>query len=596
MIVGMKKVTLLCLDEDRTRTLGELGKLGVLHLVPINEPGGGDLDRSQSDIGHVEQALAMLHAAAAETKPDGSGEDVTGSAESIVVRIHKLAGDRKAAEERLAMLDEERLSVEPFGDLEPASVTRLAERGVTVKLYRQTGRGPTELPEGTRRFEVSRGKTGVYFVLIGAGDFEFDAAEEIPLPSRPLATVLAEVESSRAQLSRCRSELSTLAARIGDVDALLSSLLSRRDYLEAREGMGVAGRTMYLQGFCPADRAESLRESAAKHGWGLLVEEPSADDRVPTLIKNPVWVRPLQSLLKVIDILPGYREVDISPVFLLFFSFFFGVLVGDAGYGLIFLVLTAVLRLAFRRAPPEPFRLLAILSIVTIVWGAITGNFFGISSLPDSVRRLSVPWLLEESNLINLCFVVGAVHLTIAHAWNGLRMLNSTRALAQVGWICLTWTMYFFAKEAVLDVPFPSPAFWLLGIGALLVVLFMTPLARLKTEFAGHIMLPLGIIGNFVDVISYIRLFAVGSAGLAVAMAFNDLALGKGIHSIVAGVIAAVILFAGHALNIVLCLVGVLVHGVRLNTLEFSSHIELEWAGFGFKPFEQKTDQKTACV
>lgn len=590
MIVGMKKVTLLCLDEDRARTLAELGKLGVLHLVPVNEPAGGDLDSTRSEIDRVDHALALLRAAA-DSKADGSGEVVTESAASVAEEAHKIASDRKAAGERLAMLEEERRKIEPFGDFEPAVVTRLAERGVAVKLYRQAGRAPVEAPEGTCMFEVSRGKAGVFFAIVGAGGFEFNGAEELPLPSRPLSAVLADLQSEREIVSRCDGALKALSSKIPDVKALLESLQGRRKYLEAREGMGMAGRTMYLRGFCPVDRAESLRRSAGEHGWGLLIQEPSPDDRVPTLIKNPVWVRPIQSLLKVIDILPGYREIDISPAFLLFFSFFFGVLVGDAGYGLIFLVLTAVSRLVFRKAPPEPFRLMAVLSIVTIAWGMMTGNYFGISSLPDCARRITVSWLSKENNLINLCFLVGAIHLTIAHAWNGLRLLNSTRALAQLGWICLTWTMYFVARMVVLDMPFPGMASWLLGIGCALVILFMTPLARLKTEFAGHIMLPFGIIGNFVDVISYIRLFAVGSASLAVAVAFNELALGKGINSILAGLIAAVILFAGHALNIVLCLVGVLVHGVRLNTLEFSSHIELEWAGFRFKPFEQRPDE-----
>ncbi len=122
----------------------------------------------------------------------------------------------------------------------------------------------------------------------------------------------------------------------------------------------------------------------------------------------------------------------------------------------------------------------------------------------------------------------------------------------------------------------------------MLVIVFMTPFKRLKTEWAGHVMLPFDVIGNFVDVVSYVRLFAVGSASLAVSVAFNEIAIGKGISSVVSGLIAALILFAGHALNIILCIIGVLVHGVRLNTLEFSGHIGLEWSGFKYDPFARK--------
>jgi len=126
------------------------------------------------------------------------------------------------------------------------------------------------------------------------------------------------------------------------------------------------------------------------------------------------------------------------------------------------------------------------------------------------------------------------------------------------------------------------------------VTIFMTPFNRLKTEWSAHVMLPFGVINNFVDVVSYVRLFAVGGASLAVAVAFNDIVLGEGINSWLAGLIAAVILFVGHALNIVLSIMSVLVHGIRLNTLEFSNHVGLEWSGFAYDPFifESNNEQK----
>lgn len=98
-------------------------------------------------------------------------------------------------------------------------------------------------------------------------------------------------------------------------------------------------------------------------------------------------------------------------------------------------------------------------------------------------------------------------------------------------------------------------------------------------------MLPFDVIGNFADLVSYVRLFAVGSAGLAVAIAFNELAIGPGIDGVGDAIKASIVLFLGHSLNIVLCLMSILVHGVRLNTLEFSRHVGLEWAGFHYEPF-----------
>jgi V/A-type H+-transporting ATPase subunit I len=140
----------------------------------------------------------------------------------------------------------------------------------------------------------------------------------------------------------------------------------------------------------------------------------------------------------------------------------------------------------------------------------------------------------------------------------------------------------------VLDKPVPPWLAYLAIPGLVLVFLFMVPFRRIKKEFAGLVMFPFDVIGNFVDLVSYVRLFAVGSASLAVAVAFNNLALSLGFNSVLTGLVAALIIFVGHALNIVLCIMSVLVHGVRLNTLEFSGHIGLEWSGFRYAPFAKR--------
>ena len=199
--------------------------------------------------------------------------------------------------------------------------------------------------------------------------------------------------------------------------------------------------------------------------------------------------------------------------------------------------------------------------------------------------------IIMVTKMMLLCFFIGATHLTIAHAWTALRSLRTPQALAQVGWIMTTWTMYFLARNMVLGEVFPAVMGWVCGLGVLLIVLFMTPPAQLKSEWFNHVMLPLSLVSNFVDVVSYLRLFAVGSASLAVAMSFNDMAL-SGVDSVVKGLFAALILFFGHALNIVLSAMGVLVHGVRLNTLEFSSHIGMQWKGRPYAPFAKHDSEK----
>ena len=174
-----------------------------------------------------------------------------------------------------------------------------------------------------------------------------------------------------------------------------------------------------------------------------------------------------------------------------------------------------------------------------------------------------------------------------------MTLLGSKKALEQVGWIYVVWAMFFLARDLVAGVEAPGFTIVMLVAGIVLIALFMATLEELKTEWINLAMLPLSIVSALVDVISYIRLFAVGMASLAVAQSFNDMAIGIGFGNVFAAFGAAVILFFGHLLNIILCGLAVLVHGVRLNTLEFSMHMNMEWSGVPYTPFARANPQRT---
>jgi V/A-type H+-transporting ATPase subunit I len=233
--------------------------------------------------------------------------------------------------------------------------------------------------------------------------------------------------------------------------------------------------------------------------------------------------------------------------------------------------------------------MMKVMSICTIAWGVLTGNYFGIL-----VPSVQVQWLTDDNNLMLLCFFIGAVHLTLAHGWNVIRYGKNPLALAQLGWICTTWVMFFLARTMILGKPFPSVMSWVFLAGAVLIAVFMTPLARIKQEWFNYVTLPLDLVSNFVDVVSYVRLYAVGMATYAVASAFNGMALDIGFGGLFSGLGAALILFLGHVLNLALATMGVLVHGLRLNALEFSGHLGLEWSGTPYNPFAGARSSKPA--
>ncbi len=585
MIVPMKRITLLCLMRDQDETLNRLRDLGAIHLTPVAPPDSADLNGARVSLEAARAASEILA---------GQAEPVEGSAaglavDDVVSETLRLVRQGKDLQGTIEQLQRERAAVEPFGQFEPESVQRLAATGVFLRLY-VLGREPVDVPEGASLVVLREDASGRFVALISRSESASLPGREMPLPPRSLAAYDRDLASQRASFDAVGRRLGELAGRLTDVRARVATLTDAMTFLEARDGMGQTGTITYLQGYCPAERAEELRKASVAHGWGLMLTEPEAGAPVPTLLRNPAWIEPVKAIFKIIGIVPGYEEVDISGVFLLFYSLFFAMLVGDAGYGALFLALTLGIRLFARKAPPELPRLLGILSVCTIVWGVLAGSYFGIrfESLPAPLQGVRIAWLTDEANLMSLCFLIGSIHLTIAHAWNAVRVGKSLQALAQFGWIAITWTMYFMAQNMILGKALPGFVLPLFSVGLAAVLLFMTPFKVMKTEWPNHVMLPLSVINNFGDVVSYVRLFAVGSAGTAISMAFNDMAVGGGIHSVGAALAAALILFLAHALNILLSALGVIVHGVRLNTLEFSGHLGMQWTGIPYSPFRRE--------
>ncbi len=577
MIVPMKKVTVLCMAQDQAPALDRLRELGVVHLAHVRPPAGEGLDQARARLDQILRVADTL-VPAKTSRPSGRA-----AAEVFQDLAAKLEEKRALEARRETLLNEER-RLAPYGAFDPAAVRRLAQAGVTVKLYQADLKARVALPDHAVRVDLNRGKDTVYFAVVGRGEFSVEATE-LRLPGAGLAHVRQELAEIATRLAAAEQAVRDTA---GDVDALHLLARQQRDevaFLEARAGMGAAPHLNYWSGYCPEPAVPALQAAARQHGWGLVVTDPDPDDPTPTLLRNSIWVKPIKAMLDMTGLLPGYKEVDVSAPFLYFLTIFFAMLVGDAGYGLVFLALTFIARKKLPKAPAYFFHMMYLMSGATIAWGVATGSYFGMDK-----ARLPVPystWLSSDNNVMFLCFLLGAVHITIAHLWNVILQRRSTVALSHIGWTCTTWFMFFMACHLVLGYGMPQFMYYVFGVGAVLIIFFMTPVKVLKDEWFNHVMLPLNLISNFVDVVSYVRLFAVGSAGYAMASAFNTM-LSPLFGSVLGGLAGAVLLFLGHALNIALACLGVLVHGVRLNTLEFSNHMGIQWSGRPYEPFARQ--------
>ncbi|MFC1453207.1 hypothetical protein ACFLSJ_07700, partial [Verrucomicrobiota bacterium] len=463
----MKRVTLLCLEADRDASLATLRGLGLLHLVPVQPPESDDLERLRTDRERTAAALGILEA----HRPPAGTPDLSREADpaEVVETAHELGRRRARLEDAIAALTTEERRLEPYGDFDPDTIRALREKGVFVRLYHVASRTPVVPPEDVDLFPIREDKGGQVFALVARHDFAFDAPP-LALPSRSLAQAAAEREEAVRERNGIDRELAVLSAATDSVRKHASELEDRTRYAEAREGMGADRTVAYLQGFCPADRVDRLRERAAAQGWGLLIEDPDPNEAVPTLIRYPAWVALVRPVFRFLGIVPGYRETDIGPAFLIFLSIFFAMIVGDAGYGALFLLLIPYLRKKkFAGADAAPFRLLLVFSVGTVIWGVLTGNYFGIDQalLPSFLRSLRVDWLSDQGNSMTFSLLLGAIHLTIAHGWKALQYGRDARALVQTGWICIVWSVFALARKLLVDAPLPAWFAPLLIVGGL---------------------------------------------------------------------------------------------------------------------------------
>lgn len=594
MITRMKKITVICIREHQEATLMALQEMGALHLEHVQETGSTLLDEARAhwmDVRRACEVLSVYHGEKSDVPVEPTSSR---KAEVIVDEVWKLLNHRRDFEESRERWLQEVARMEPFGSFDPKAVHALAANDIHVRLFKAGPEQVVEAPDDAVLTEHGRDRQGRYFSLISRTEPDLPY-ETVRLPEHSLEQMRRMVQDLDQALADNEKKLRALTGYLPAIRDIADQVEDRMYFLEARTGMGQSKPLSYLRGYCPERNVAEIQKTARIVGWGLLIEEVGENDHPPTKIENPKWIEPIRTVFSFIGVVPGYHEVDISALFLLFFSIFFGMIVGDAGYGVLFLIGTAVAQWKFRKVPSSVFHLLYITSLATVLWGALTGNYFGIAgALPAPLAPWKLDWLTDTRNLMLLCFLIGAIHLTLAHLWNLIRTINSPLALAQAGWICVVWTMFFAARSLVLSAPFPPIMGPVLGIGLILLIVFMTPLKSLKAEWFNHVMLPLSLVNNFVDVVSYVRLFAVGTATLAVASAFNgmggDIASGGHWASSIAG---ALVIFIGHTLNILLAIMGVLVHGIRLNTLEFAGHMGLQWTGIRYEPFKRKSARVT---
>jgi len=643
----MKKVSLVVMDKYREASLEKLREIGAVHLEGKNASSDTLTELVARKAG-VEAALALLNPYAAEIAKgqkqaqaaSGAKFDAQNEGQDFFRRILKLEEERKILREKADSLSREQGRIKDWGDFDPAGIQLLKDNNIALYLYEFTHKTFNSLPDDVRYVVIKKGKAVVYAAVL---DSEVSGETPVEPGKYSLSALNALVAETANKLADIENDFFSLCSGKSALEQELENLSAQIEFQTASAGMETLGDTpaestvSWLSGFIPADKMPLLKETAGANGWALAWDDPAPEDHPPTLLKNGALARIIQPLFSFLGTVPGYREFDISPSYLLFFSVFFAMIVGDAAYGLIILGIALGVGFSVKKksgAFPDIAKLLLLLSCMTIAWGAAIGSWFMIphSGLPAVLTALILPPFNNSGPLVEfplalqsifklpakvpidelktqwsiqfLCFTIAVSQLAWARGKRFARLLPSLSAIAQLGWLVMMLGLYFLVLSMLLGIEFPSFAPLFIGGGIAFILVFSEQkggnfFINIGKGFAGLFSLFLKTVSCFADIISYIRLFAVGMAGAMIGMIFNQMAfpaegLGSfGVVFIIRFAVAVLLVVFGHSLNLALASLSVIVHGVRLNLLEYAgNHLEMEWSGYAYNPFARKQKGK----
>jgi V/A-type H+-transporting ATPase subunit I len=623
MIIQMKLVTLLCLEQDRSAAVDALAGLELMQLCRTAPPATKDVASISAQVAECERVAGVIRSAPTKKDLDAAPEIAD---DELVAYASKLISGKTAAFKELERLQRDLDLLAPWGEFDRSAIAKLQAKGVYVTLC-ATPRNVFDqrtkddaFPAEAAVSVIRMDKNMVHYALVSEAPLAEGAFDPVALPEQTLSETRKALEDCRTSIAAADASIAAAKELLPRLETRLAALRNQLEFASARDGMERSGEIAYLQGYVPVTRLEKLKDAAMKNGWALQIDDPAEDDQnVPTYIEKARFLNVLDPLFDFVGISPGYRESDVNVFFFFFFPIFFGMILGDAGYGALMLVAGTVglIALHAKKAARLPLVLLIFLATFTFIWGWLNGAWFGLPAdvLPGWMRGWSMItdpahsaaahkfvkfYGIDDEQLTQsfwdgfpskltqwFCFLLAMLHLMSAHIvrfFTGIR--KDWRELSNIGWALMIFANFLLAVGLIVfSGTFPSWGVYVYVAGAALILVTIRPAQALN--------LPFDMIGSFTDVLSYIRLFAVGLSGMYIAQKFNM--MGMMVKDALADkcmilgfVLLILVAVAGHILNLALGFLGVLVHAVRLNTLEFSNHMGLQWAGFKFKPFSAR--------
>jgi V/A-type H+-transporting ATPase subunit I len=603
MIAKMKKLTFLVYHKEYESFLERLRQLGVVHIAERQrgEPDENLQQRVQTRAAYKTLMQQMM--ALADNQPDDTvdatlkGEDVKAGYDAIQQRIGEL-------KQRIPALRKQETQMEPWGEFDRSLLEKLSEAGWGVCFYLCPSKDYN--PEWEEQYQAVKVKDdgrNVYFVTLSAHQPQL-GIEPLRLPENSLQELTRQRHQAEDELVAAEAELKAYCkANYRTLEQADKHLQDDIDLLKVKlnsEAMA-EGSVVLLEGWIPADEEPEVVAFLHETGTYYELRAATKQDNAPIKFTNNAFTRMYEVLTKMYG-MPDYAEFDPTPIVAPFFTLFFAFCMGDAGYGLVLILLGFILKKKLGKDMAGMMNLVITLGIGTTVLGAILGTFFGVSlvdvDLPDSVKQFMIVGKIDGTSYdkqMLLALIIGVVHLCIAMTVKAIGQtvrFGFKESLSAWGWLLLvvgficTGGLSFFE---VISADVTKWSFIVIGAVAAIGIYLLNDIHRNMLVNVGAGLwdtynMATGLLG---DVLSYIRLYALGLAGAMLGGVFNQLAfmVYDGAGPALGWLFCGLILVFGHTLNIAMSCLSAFVHPLRLTFVEYFKNSGYDGKGEEYKPF-----------
>lgn len=596
MITPMTKYSFILLNGEQDALLEKIQEFGLMDITRSTKP----LDKkSQKLAGEIELLDGLLNSIRKAEIPEGTqAQAYKGEGSDDIIR---LAGGTlmlfTESRNKVQTLEKEIRNSEVWGSFDSDIVQKLSEAGVPLHFHIVSPKAFQESWKDEYVLTViSRRKAGIYFVVFG----EDNLPGEVPAPKEDCEGRKDLLAQEKKKLKKLEGEMAYLKEQLPELEKVRDKAYSRLDlYMAGVSAVPAAENTIVtLVGYAPSESDETISDALERAGVLYLKDSAVAEDNPPIQLRNNWFVRQFELLTDMYG-RPDYNEFDPTPYISVFFLLFFAMCMGDAGYGLVLVIGGFLLRKVEGMKDLAP--LVTILGVGTFVVGIVMHTVFGVDIatlpwIPAWLKSVMITGTIAgfEAQMV-LALVIGVVHLCLAMV---VKTVYATRnkgflgSLGTWGWtLLIVGGVVLAAMSMFLAIPAPIFKWTVIGLGivsALGIFLFndikRNPLKNIGSGLWETYNTVTGLLG---DVLSYLRLYALGLAGGMLGKAFNDIAtmtLGDGGFG---WFFFIVILIVGHALNLAMCCLGAFVHPLRLNFLEFFKNSGYDGKGRLYRPVKK---------